>query len=89
MINEINLTPEQRTQAGYGTWSHEATRISDGARLYTRVVYRHTTRGEWSAILVFTDGTLEHCRRLPLIRLNSTLWNLTQFGSDIREEKRG
>jgi hypothetical protein len=86
--NEI-LTPEQsKALGGICTWSLEAVRKSDGARLFTTVAYRHTTRGDWKAGLVHADGRVEKLARIPRILLGSKTWTLTPYGVDVREEGR-
>ena len=88
MTNDT-LTPEQTAKLGkHGTWSCEAVRRSDGAKLFTHVAYRHTTRGEWTAVLAYPDGRVEKLDRIPRIALNSKSWDLTPFGDDVRTEGR-
>lgn len=86
---EVSLTPEQKTSLGtFRQWMHEATRQSDGARLYTAVAYRHTTRGDWKSALIHADGTVERLDRIPKIPINAQAWTLTPYGESVRLEGR-
>jgi len=83
----VDLTAEQSASLGRYTYMHEATR-HDGARLYTRVTYNHSTRGTWKAYLVEGDKKPVSLHQIPRIRLTSKHWHLTEYGRLVREEGR-
>ena len=68
-------------------WNHEATRVADGAELFTSVVYNHATRGTWDAVLR-VNGKFERLARLPRVLVSSKSWNLTDYGFELRQEGR-
>ena len=82
-------TPEALKHAEPLTWAHWMLEAEDseGGQLWTRVVYRHATRGEWQAMIMRADNTIESLRRIPNIKTRRwTKW--TPYARDLMDEGR-